>query len=334
MMHVLPLLLRRKDVHLHLTSRAHRRTTYDISVTVTRNILSGFCNGNEYEKVSDPGSESNKHHIMAFQATRSGATTKESNDSWLSSPDDEARKLLPTTKQLLGHSAMTPGLIESSSNAGSIGTASAVTSPISNQTFQGRSRYASLLTEMKHQRPMPNLMSDASPSLGDDISAGSSSADGDTDSKYSQHQSGIMERAFSLLSRRKPSPGENESQRVIDGQSSMFKTPKREASLSTANWSEKKDHPHQRVVSAPPGKIGITFIEYRGHAVVNQVSEKSPLVGWVFPSDVLVAIDDIPVSGLRMRDIVRLLTSKARKQRSLRMVSSIAMNELSQPGTV
>ena len=333
MMHVLPLLLRRKDIHVHLTSRAHRRTTYDIAVTVTRTIYGscnnpGSCNNHEFDKILDADSESNKHHIMAFQATRSGATTKATNNSQLSSPGDDFSK---TTKRFSGRLAITPGLIESSSNAGSVGTASAVTSPISNRTPQRRGMYASLMAEMKRQRPIPNLMSNASPSLVDDLSAGSSSMDSDTDSK---HQSGIMERAFGLLSRRKTSPLENETQRINNGQSSLFQTPEREASLFRANLSKKKEHPHQRVVSAPPGKIGITFVEYRGHAVVSHVSEESPLVGWVFPSDVLVAIDDISVNGLNPRDIVRLLTSRARRQRSLRMASSVAMNALTQPGTV
>jgi len=114
----------------------------------------------------------------------------------------------------------------------------------------------------------------------------------------------------------------------------MFQTPKREASLSAANSSENTEHPHHRVVSAPPGKIGITFVEYRGHAMVSNVSEDSPLAGWVFPSDVLIAIDDIPVNGLRTRDIVKLLTSRVGKQRNLRIVSSVAMNDLIPPGTV
>jgi len=346
-MHVLPLLLRRKDVHVHLTSRAHRQTTYDIAVTVTPTAAVGSCNDYECEKVSDAGSESNHHHYMAFQATRHGATMKEKDDFRLSSFDDKARQPSTATKPFLGRSAMIPGVAKSFSNAGS--TASAVTSPISNKSpwtarqtssrapqVHRRSRYASLSAEMKRgdAYPMPNLMSDASPSLGDDLSVGSSSVDDDTDGKHSQHQSGIMERAFGLLSRRKPSPITNKSQRTSDGHSSMFQTPKREASLSAANSSENTEHPHHRVVSAPPGKIGITFVEYRGHAMVSNVSEDSPLAGWVFPSDVLIAIDDIPVNGLRTRDIVKLLTSRVGKQRNLRIVSSVAMNDLIPPGTV
>lgn len=51
-------------------------------------------------------------------------------------------------------------------------------------------------------------------------------------------------------------------------------------------------------------------------------------------SDILIAIDDIPVSGLRTREIVKLLTAKKGKRRDLRMISSHDMNELIRPGSV
>ena len=68
--------------------------------------------------------------------------------------------------------------------------------------------------------------------------------------------------------------------------------------------------------------------------MVSSVSDDSPLVGWVFPSDVLIAIDDVPVSGLRTRDIVKLLTNRVGQHRNLRMISAVAMNEITRPGTV
>ena len=40
------------------------------------------------------------------------------------------------------------------------------------------------------------------------------------------------------------------------------------------------DEPYHRLVSAPPGRIGVSFVEYRGHAMVSDVSEESPLLGW------------------------------------------------------
>ena len=61
--------------------------------------------------------------------------------------------------------------------------------------------------------------------------------------------------------------------------------------------------------------------------MVSDVAPESPLSGWVFPSDILIAIDEVPVSGMRVRDIVKLLTSRKERQRALRVISSHAMNE-------
>ena len=131
---------------------------------------------------------------------------------------------------------------------------------------------------------------------------------------------GSISGAFGLLSRqRKPSPEESI-------EPSTFQTPYRESNLHMSS--------NDRVVSAPPGKIGITFMDYRGFAMVSNVAQNSPLAGWVFESDVLIAIDDVPVSGLRTRDIVKLLTNRACQQRNLRMVSAVALSELTRPGTV
>jgi hypothetical protein len=89
------------------------------------------------------------------------------------------------------------------------------------------------------------------------------------------------------------------------------------------------DQPYHRVVSAPSGRIGVTFVDYRGHCMVSDVYHDSPLIGWMFPSDVLIAIDDTPVSGLPIRDIIKLLKDRSHNsQRALRVISSHAMNEL------
>merc|ERR1712130_948098 len=94
------------------------------------------------------------------------------------------------------------------------------------------------------------------------------------------------------------------------------------------NENDHKEQPYHRVVSAPPGRIGITFVQYRGNCLVSDVSSQSPLSGWVFPSDILIAIDELPVSGLRVREIVKILTARKNSQRALRMISSHAMTEL------
>jgi len=86
-------------------------------------------------------------------------------------------------------------------------------------------------------------------------------------------------------------------------------------------------HSYHRVVSAPPGRIGVTFVEIRGHAVVSDVAMDSPLADWVYPSDILIAVDEIPVSGMRVRDIVNILSSRKNRQRGMRVISSHDMNE-------
>ena len=96
-----------------------------------------------------------------------------------------------------------------------------------------------------------------------------------------------------------------------------------------SNRDQLSSSSYHRVVSAPPGRIGVTFVDYRGHCMVSDVNHDSPLIGWIFPSDVLIAIDHIPVSGLPIRDIIKLLKDRDHNsQRALRVISSHAMNEL------
>lgn len=61
--------------------------------------------------------------------------------------------------------------------------------------------------------------------------------------------------------------------------------------------------------------------------MVSDVAVDSPLVGWIFPSDILIALDEMPVSGMRVRDIIAELKDRKGRQRALRVISSHAMNE-------
>jgi C-terminal processing protease CtpA/Prc len=104
-------------------------------------------------------------------------------------------------------------------------------------------------------------------------------------------------------------------------------------SLKTASTRRKPanadvEEPYHRVVSAPAGRIGVTFVEYRGHCMVSDVAIDSPLLHWVYPSDVLIAIDEVPVSGMRVRDIIKVLKDRSEKPRALRVVSSHSMSTL------
>jgi len=325
-MHILPLLLRRKDIHVHLTSRAHRHTSYDVAVKVT---LSFSQNNDRVSASKDvetlqqgliSHTQENKH-LYAYQATKSGATSivNESQLDGITSPYNTFNQ--PFLKNI----------VRSASNAGSI-TASAVTSPISNRTpsripsMYGRARYTSLSSEMKQIDDTSftqDLSGVGSPSLGDDLSAASSGDEAEEDESADDVTADSQRRLLGsisgalggMLSRRKPTE--------TASQSPMPQMPKRGTVAQGEGF--------HRVVSAPPGKINITFVEYRGHTLISHVSEDSPLSGWVFVNDVLVAIDDVPVSGLRTRDIAKLLTDRVDQQRNLRVVSAVALKELNRP---
>jgi C-terminal processing protease CtpA/Prc len=87
--------------------------------------------------------------------------------------------------------------------------------------------------------------------------------------------------------------------------------------------------PYHRVVAAPPGRLGITFVEYKGHAMVSDVlpPDQSPLAGWVFPGDILVAVDEVPVTGMAVREVIQVLRDRGNRQRALRVISSHEMAE-------
>ncbi|EEC46341.1 predicted protein [Phaeodactylum tricornutum CCAP 1055/1] len=90
---------------------------------------------------------------------------------------------------------------------------------------------------------------------------------------------------------------------------------------------DEEGQPYHRLVSAPAGRIGVTFVDFRGHAMVSDVATDSPLGGWIFPSDILIAIDELPVSGMRIRDIIKILKDRHSRQRALRVISSHTMND-------
>jgi C-terminal processing protease CtpA/Prc len=118
-----------------------------------------------------------------------------------------------------------------------------------------------------------------------------------------------------------PVPGSSGYHRVGNLESTVS------ADIDDQQQQEDLLQPYHRVVSAPPGRIGVTFVEFRGHAMVSDVAMDSPLAGWVFPSDILIAVDEIPVSGMRVRDIVKILSTRKDRQRAMRVISSHDMNE-------
>ena len=374
-MHVLPLLLRRSDIHIEVTSRAHRRTSYDMAVSVTKAFDSGNGAVSNEENVDQPlGKRTKKNitvrnpssrstmHMMAFKASLTGTPMVDEVDDDNFSSRDQSR---------LGQSE----------GSGSAANSSIITSRASNRMLIGDRKEISSELKKKRQsfshRDAERIIPDngeypagiavGSSGGADEYSVGSSITGASShkcanqlhqNQQQQQHPPGLMSTlggAFGGLLWRKTEPDSQQKIMYDDDQwggSLPMHTSREEFTQSQHNRpshnyqsvlnlseeqpiqspavDEEAEQPYHRVVSAPPGRIGITFVQYRGHAMVSDVSPESPLSGWIFPSDILIAIDEIPVSGLRVREIVRILTSRKERQRALRLISSHAMNELTQ----
>jgi len=345
-MHVLPLLLRRSDIHVNVQTRAHRRTSYDMSVSVTSSVLQEHS-ANRYSSkdqhpVAPSTEKAKKTQMMAFKASHGNQSVLD--ESMLV---DVGAPATPynVTEYLRSSSYSRSSDVGSNSVAHSTTTALASNS---SKRFTGESRPARASDYDRSLVPgggtagrvvdrdmteMPSQMTRAM--FGDDISTSSSTTGGS--SQKSAHSHGLMGTiggAFGGLLRRKPSEpepfyGESgfDENGFVSDEADAVPSFLRHAPPPSPSRTEDDGQPYHRVVSAPPGRIGVTFVDYRGHAMVSDVAPESPLSGWVFPSDILIAIDEVPVSGMRVRDIIKLLTSRKERQRALRVISSHAMNE-------
>jgi hypothetical protein len=262
-MHILPLLLRRRDIRVDVHTRAHRRTTYDLSVTVDRLApapATPIDIRRHLENVSarsDVGTPSVSHSATTAFMTN---TTR----GWSVDPPRQYPYEHEGTATRISYDEFSEGITNS---------------------------------------PQPGLMS----ALGDALGG-------------------------FLIRRKPPTP--------VSHSGSGFGSSGNVDSMTHAHSAERgvfatideatekaEDQPYHRVVSAPPGRIGVTFVEFRGHAMVSEVADDSPLAGWIFPSDILIAIDELPVSGMRVRDIIKVLKDRKDRQRALRVISCHAMNE-------
>lgn len=249
-MHLLPLLLRRADIHVNVQTRAHRTTTYDLAVSViqTRNPAN-------FSRLVDPRSPS----LLDQQEVG----------------DDDDHSPLPH-------------------NAGvQLGEDDEV--------------------EYTHFRAASGDMDDVQPTFMGALGGA---------------LGGLLSRGRQTLAH---SPARSPTSSSVALQSSTQLIMPAVSSGSSqgplGSRVELDSQPYHRVVSAPPGRIGVTFVEYRGHAMVADMAADSPLSSWVFPSDILIAVDEVPVSGMRIRDIIKILTNRKDRQRALRVISSHAMNE-------
>jgi len=312
-MHILPFLLRRSDIQVDVTSRAHRKTSYDLSVAITKAVSTqegaitfgenGQKNTNATSQVS---LKSKSPHMMAFKASSTNAPLDFSVDI-PESNEKGFHRYLPSSA--------------SSQETGSVAHSSATT-PASN-LLGHLPQFNRLVRD--EEKPVVRTKDTES----DEYVTMTESTD-----RTPQQQGGIMAGALNamggLLSRRRtPSNADSSSSKTFSFPSPALQSHASQApNDSVASDVQDESQPFHRVVSVPPGRIGMTFVQYRGHAMVSDVYKDSPLAGWVFPSDILIAIDEVPVSGMRVPEIVKLLTARKDRPRALRIISSHAMTEL------
>lgn len=370
-MHVLPLLLRRADIHVGVQTRAHRQTTYDMAVTVTQTPhlmfgLTGMPKNLE---------SSSQHQASEYKLGPQSLLDRQDSMSGGGGDDEWMRNFEPrlSSADSVAHSAVT----EAIANLPPHPTLAAPQTPrrspqpsprteYSSFGFQQRTRTASSDTAdegLPHQQTNQQHSNQQTPSQSSIMGALGGALSGllsrskyaaspgrPSSSAYSRANAppGSAERDSSLTMSAalraqldltsSPVPGlagQYHHRGAGNGLPNLQSQDYLGAAGAAVSLEEhhQQQHQHQqqqpyhRVVSAPPGRIGITFVEFRGHAMVSDVSVESPLSGWVFPSDVLIAVDEIPVSGMRVRDIVKVLSGRKDRQRAMRVISSHAMND-------
>eukprot|EP00536_Pseudo-nitzschia_multiseries_P009079 jgi/Psemu1/325479/estExt_fgenesh1_pg.C_2460006 len=335
-MHVLSHLLRRADIHVAVETRAHRNTTYDMSVTVNQK--------KEFTASSFPADLKSRKQPSLLD---SGDSTSE--DEWANRFESNMN-----STESVAHSAVT----ETISNLPSVAQTQQVTDPWTQPPQTPKSEYSSFPSRLRSYSGSADTFDENSQHYRQ---------------RYNEHNVGATNGTIigalggalsGLLSRNKfaASPGRlhqpqtqyystgstddsrdssNMLPASLRAQMDLTSSPtsgstryhrpgdsERIGSSGLDNRPQEEDEPYHRVVSAPPGRIGVTFVDFRGHATVTDVAKDSPLADWVFPSDVLVAIDDTPVSGMPVRDIVNILSARRDQYRAMRVISSHAMNAL------
>lgn len=84
---------------------------------------------------------------------------------------------------------------------------------------------------------------------------------------------------------------------------------------------QKKTPLYERVVFAPPGKLGVVIDTTKDGPVVYQVKEDSPLVGVVHPGDKIVSIDEINTRGMTASNITKIMARKADAERRITLAN-------------
>jgi len=341
-MHVLPHLLRRADIHVSIKTRAHRQTTYDMSVTVSQKdeFMVGLSEVPISSSLSSVQPQGEILPQQQFSLLDRRDSQSQNEDEWA-----QRSELKPICTESVAHSAVT----ETITNLTHVPQNQTPHTPIQsyhNMSSQLRSCSGSADTfdaslhyrqrEYEQQQVLPSssgtIMSALGGALSGLLSRNKCATPGrvqpqnqycpmtPADDRESSNMLPASLRAQMDLTS-SPVPGSSGYHRVGNLETAVS------AAIHDQQQQEDLLQPYHRVVSAPPGRIGVTFVEFRGHAMVSDVATDSPLAGWVFPSDILIAVDEIPVSGMRVRDIVKILSTRKDRQRAMRVISSHAMNE-------
>jgi hypothetical protein len=353
-MHVLPHLLRRADIHVAVQTRTHRQTTYDMSVTVSqkREFMTGTS---ELPSSSSSGYLQPQDVKSQLQPSLLDRRDSMSGDEWVNRFEPKL-----SSAESVAHSAVTetisniPTTHQNQPGAISDPWDQPPQTPLQTEYSEFASKLRSRSgsedsfdESSQHYRQRQNELNQGGASGGTIMGALGGALSGLLSrNKYAVspgrfHPSQARYRAsgFSEDSRDNSNmlPASLRAQMNLTssptpGSTGYHRVGQLEATVSAAIDDQRPHYqeepqPYHRVVSAPPGRIGVTFVEFRGHAVVSDVAADSPLADWVFPSDILIAVDEIPVSGMRVRDIITVVSDRKNQQRALRVISSHDMNE-------
>lgn len=292
-MHVLPLLLRRADIRVDVKTRAHRFTTYDLNVAVepTLSLIGVRRHLENVSAQSDVGTGFNS--TTHSEATTHVATNVPHKNTFLT----------PKGNVISQHMAQPRSSPLSYDEVAEVGLGS--------------------------ERPV-GLMSTLGGALGGLLRSGNTTRKNgqSTDTSGTPESKALSPQLDSNAATLAVNAANAHLQQQKNGKEGDEEPPNDADKVNNNNNNNLQHEPYHRIVTAPSGRIGVTFVEYRGHAMVSDVAKDSPLVGWIFPSDILIAIDELPVSGKPVRDIIKVLRDRKSRQRALRVISSHAMEEL------
>jgi len=289
LLHILPLLQKRPDISIDVKSRTHRKTFYDISVRVTSG-RGRSDSGALRDNFAQDFAEGSVNHRSTSNFQSAENVYRKDNQRKISAKHSLLENNGATS---VSHSTITDQVTNSTSRL--------ISRSLVGVQIPDQYDVEGVSTQNESYDPCiehPGLIGTLNSTLG-----------------------GFLSRGKKPTVQQTSAPRDDREGKTIDIRTHN------QASSNGEGIIDDEPQPYQRVLSCPPGRIGVTFVQYRGHAMVSDVAPGSPLSGWVFPSDILIAIDEVPVSGMRVRNIVKLLTARKDRQRALRVISSHAMNE-------